>query len=427
MTDAGLPLFESDASPPGDLRPGRTSLRRGALARHDLTHGGSNVARFIAASLLGMLFPLFAALLLYGWRAAAAVVIVIGSAMLTGAMWRAVGSRGGRLRLDTVAWLSVLLALTLPAHLLSSSDPVGRTGVAAWPILVAGGATLAIFVWLLGGTGSGRIHPVIIVHLLLFALFADMLAPQFALRREHVLRGDVLNAPAFTSLGSAPGATLDPWRKAWMNVPPDRSPYEAQRSVAPGLRLEQFTGGHEAPERSWISLESLVRDRLPPLEDLIVGGQPAPIGQGSAIAIIVGGLFLLYRGVIDYRVPAVLLLSALVALLILPVPVVITDRERILRWLVMREPGVGAALAVTFANYELLASPLLFTAFFLATSPAVRPLSRRARVVYGSLVGVTAAAFQLYVSVTIGPYLALLGISLLTPMLDRMFRPRTLV
>ena len=37
---------------------------------------------------------------------------------------------------------------------------------------------------------------------------------------------------------------------------------------------------------------------------------------------------------------------------------------------------VGAALAVTFANYEVMTAPLLFTAFFLATSTAIRPLAR---------------------------------------------------
>jgi electron transport complex protein RnfD len=174
-------------------------------------------------------------------------------------------------------------------------------------------------------------------------------------------------------------------------------------------------------------LESLVRDRLPPLEDLIVGGQPAAVGHGSAIALIIGGLFLLYRGLIDFRVPMLIFTTAFVCFLILPVPVVITESSRVMRWFAMRDSSVGLALGVTFANYELMASPLLFTGFFLATAPAVRPVVRRARAIYAVLVGVATAVFQLYVSVSIGPYLALLGVSLLSPTLDRMFRPRALV
>jgi hypothetical protein len=54
-------------------------------------------------------------------------------------------------------------------------------------------------------------------------------------------------------------------------------------------------------------------------------------------------------------------------------------------------------------------------------------MARRARVLYGLLVGVLAAGLQLYVSVSYGPYLALLIISLLTPTLDRLFRQHPLV
>jgi hypothetical protein len=54
-------------------------------------------------------------------------------------------------------------------------------------------------------------------------------------------------------------------------------------------------------------------------------------------------------------------------------------------------------------------------------------MTRRARTLYALLIGILAAVFQLYVSVSIGPYLALLAVSLATPTLDKLFPPRTLV
>jgi Na+-translocating ferredoxin:NAD+ oxidoreductase RnfD subunit len=69
----------------------------------------------------------------------------------------------------------------------------------------------------------------------------------------------------------------------------------------------------------------------------------------------------------------------------------------------------------------------LLMIFFLATAPALRPMARRARVIYGLLVGILAAGLQLYASISYGPYLALLIVSLLTPLLDRFFRTRPLV
>jgi Na+-translocating ferredoxin:NAD+ oxidoreductase RnfD subunit len=116
-------------------------------------------------------------------------------------------------------------------------------------------------------------------------------------------------------------------------------------------------------------------------------------------------------------------------MLLLPVPVRITETRETWQWLVVRPPpdGVGWRVGLTFVHYELMAGPLLFTAFFLATAPAVRPLSRRGRAVYAVMVGAVAAVFQLYMAVSIGPYLALLGVSLLTPLIDDMFKPKTIV
>ena len=89
--------------------------------------------------------------------------------------------------------------------------------------------------------------------------------------------------------------------------------------------------------------------------------------------------------------------------------------------------GVGWPVAITFISYELMAGPLLFVAFFLAAGPGARPMTRRGRAVYAVLIGAAAAAAQLYLDVSYGPYLALLVVGLLTPLLDRVFLPRPLV
>ncbi len=85
------------------------------------------------------------------------------------------------------------------------------------------------------------------------------------------------------------------------------------------------------------------------------------------------------------------------------------------------------ATALTFVHYQVMASPLLFTAFFLAVAPGVYPTLRRARVIFAAVLGVLCAGGQLYVSVTFGPYLALLLVSPLTIALDRWLRPKPLV
>jgi Na+-translocating ferredoxin:NAD+ oxidoreductase RnfD subunit len=388
-----------------------------------------DVSHFISMHILGTVFPLSAGLLLYGWRALLVILFVVSSAGLSLALWRRVGRRGKQLRYDHALWLALLLGLTLPPHLLSDRDFASFASTVPWPVLPAAGMALAMLLWMIGGTGSGRVHVVLVVNLLLVVLFQNMLVPHYTLQRMNLFRGDVLNAPLpayLTSSGSEDAVRHV--KMPWIDQPIDPE-HDAVFAEPASQRLIFYTTGTESPERSWLSLESLLRDRMPPLEDLIIGGQPGPIGTSSAIAIIIGGLFLIYRGLIDYRVPLLIVVTAYLCLLILPVPVRITETDRTWQWLLARPPphGVGWRIALTFVHYELMAGPLLFTAFFLATAPSVRPMSRRGRALYAILVGIFAAVFQLYMAVSIGPYLALLGVSLLTPLLEDMYRPRTLV
>jgi electron transport complex protein RnfD len=96
-------------------------------------------------------------------------------------------------------------------------------------------------------------------------------------------------------------------------------------------------------------------------------------------------------------------------------------------WRALGRSGVGLSVATTFVSYELMAGPLLFVAFYLASAPGVRPLTRRGRAVYAILIGIGTAALQLYLDVSYGAYLALLVVGLLTPLLDRIFKARPLL
>jgi Na+-translocating ferredoxin:NAD+ oxidoreductase RnfD subunit len=393
-----------------------------------LTHGGIRLHGLITMQASAALFPLAAGFVVFGWRAVCAVLVVLISAAMAAKLWSRIGSRGNALRYDHVLWQALLLSLTLPAHLFALHNAITPGAAALWPILPAAGIMLVALIWLLGGAGSERISPVIVTQLALFVLFHDGLTPEYVLRRNHAVIGDVLHVDA--TMGAAeqeedlapPANERTPWVLAH-----NSSHAHARRMLPAASELLTYTSGHAAPERVYTSLRGLVRDRMPPLEDLIIAGQPSAIGNASAAAVVLGGLLLIYRGLIDFRIPLYLVATALIAFLVLPVPIFIGTESESWRWIAMEHRAVGPALGITFANYELLASPLLLTAFFFATAPSSRPMTRRARTIFAPLVGLLAAVFQLYASVSIGPYLALLAASLLTPWLDRLFRPRTLV
>jgi Na+-translocating ferredoxin:NAD+ oxidoreductase RnfD subunit len=410
MTDASTLLATGKTDGPPPEAGSITYARR----TPPLGHSGVTIVRYYFTHVIGALFLFAAGLVMYGWRAGVTVAAVMIPAMLTLFLWRRVGLRGGQLRYAHMLWLSLLLALTLPAHLASHAT-ISRS--AEWLILPLAGSVLVVFCWLLGGMGAGRIHPVVVTYLLLVVLYGPQLVPQSVLQRNCLLLGNLIN--------SSPQPSALTAQDVWLERPivPE---HDAIRMTAASEYLGSYTTGQVSPERNWLSLEGLLRDRLPPLEDLVIGAHPGPIGTTSAIAIIIGGLFLLYRGLIDYRIPLLIVVSALLALLVLPIPAVITNHAE-WRWAVGHVRGIGWSMGITFANYEILASPLLFTAFFLATSPAVRPMSGRGRTIFSILIGFLAALFQLYVSPSFGSYLALMTASLITPALDKYLRPRPLV
>lgn len=380
-----------------------------------LPHSGMTVTEFYSMHFLGAVFPLTAGLLLYGWRALLLMAIVVISNFAMLLLWRRIGDRGQELRFSQGLWLALLLALMLPAHL--ATNLASESGGSPWLVAASAGMGLGILLWVLGGLGGGRIHPVLVAYLLIVALFGEMLIPHAVLSRDRLFSGDVLRCQTVDSRETRE----EPWISR--KHPPD---YDGERSEPASEVLIAYTTGHEKPPRGWLPLQGMLRDQMPPLEDLVLGGRPGPVGTSSVIAVIVGGLFLLYRGLIDFRIPLIIFIMLYVTLMICPVPTLIAERPQ-WHWFALRLPEIGCPTAVTFANYEIMAGPAPFMAFFLATAPLIRPMARRARVIYAVFAGVLTAIMQLYVSVSFGPYLALLLASLLTPSLDLWFRPRPLV
>jgi Na+-translocating ferredoxin:NAD+ oxidoreductase RnfD subunit len=302
---------------------------------------------------------------LYGWKALASIAVVLTSTLIALAIWRRIGRRGKQLNRLHCLWLALLLSLALPPTLLTTPN---------WPILPAAGGLLVMATWLLVPLGAGRVHPVAATYLFLIIFFEPLLVISQA-----------------------------------------------------SERLTAYTSGWMPPDRFSVSLQMVLRDQLPPLENLILGREAGPIGAGSAAAVILGGLLLIYCGVIDWRIPLWACVAAFAAWMVLPVPVVITDTGAHWHWLVYRRHYLGWPAAVTLAEYELLACPFLFVVFFLATAGSVRPMGRQGRVLYGLSLGLLAAAAQLYGSVAVGPYGAVLVAGMMTSALDCLFPTRPLI
>jgi len=356
------------------------------------------------------MFPLAAAALLYGWAGMASVGIVLSGALVAVEIWRRIHWRGCQLQRSSCLWMALLLALALPPHLANAVQ---------WPLLAGAGFMLVILMWVLAAFGGGRVHPVAATYLILLILFEPMLTPHWVLRPDRLFVGNLFHAGKV----GVESAEASPWIYQRRGPTDDEDANSISQPAS--AALTQYTSGRQQPERFSLSLQMLLRDQLPPLENMVIGGEPGPTGAASAAAVLLGGLFLLYRGLIDWRIPLFSVLAALVTLLICPVPVIISETAVTWRWLAIFSTDPGWAQALTLANYELFASPLLFVAFFVATSPQCRPMNARGRIAFGILFGVLTALGQLYISVSAAAYGALLIAGLASPALDRIFCRKT--
>ncbi len=360
--------------------------------------------------LIAAAFPLASGLALYGWRAGLSVALLLLCAAWAGAIWRKIGPRGAGVTNAHLIAFSLLLALMLPPHLLAGlpQNDAKIQNWLGWTIVPSAALLLAALLWLTGHRGSKRVHPLTLTFLIIAALFHPGLLPHLVLHRSHVVTGDLADAAA------ARLATEEPWiRQTEVGNGHDALRFESIAS----RRLSDHTSGRRT-EGEWLSLDGLIRSAMPPLEDMVIGGHPAAMGTSSAIAVLVGGLFLVHRRVIPAGVPLLVLLTAYLCFFILPVPVVVTQQGPVWRPLVAPRAHEDIGAVITFANYELMASPLLFMGFFLAPMHGICPRARPARTRYAFLLGIMAAAAQIYISVSFGAYIALALVNLLAPTLE---------
>jgi len=362
------------------------------------------------AVLLGCVFPLLAGLALYGWCAVATVCLTVVCTLPAVRIWRQVGLRGGLLRVRDALLPAVLLAMMLPGDLPvaggSQASALGR--LAAIP---AAALLLAMLMWLGAGAAHVRLHPVLCAWLVVAALGGRELQPHAVLHRLRALTGDLGRQMSSSAVPSGE----DPWIRWRWRPAADAVRYEETAA----RRLGMYTSPWRSTPPPWHSVEALLRDAMPPMEDLVVGGHPGPLGASSAIAVLVGGLFMLYRRATDLRVPLVGIGAAFLGFLVLPVPVLTGAEQTQWRPLFLPRAHIDLATMLTFVNYQMLASPLLLAAFYLAPLSGIAPRRPAARTVYAVLFGLGAAACQMYLWCEGGPYAALFLATQLVPWLDR--------
>ncbi len=143
---------------------------------------------------------------------------------------------------------------------------------------------------------------------------------------------------------------------------------------------------------------------LTPISDLFWGNVAGSLGETSAFALLVGGIFLIAKRYIDWRIPFFYLGT-----------VAIFSETAFLF-----NPAYGSPL------FHLLAGGLMLGAFFMATDPVTTPVSRLGRIIFGVGAGVVVMVIRLWGGYPEGVMFSILLMNAITPLLDRYIKPKIL-
>ncbi len=151
-------------------------------------------------------------------------------------------------------------------------------------------------------------------------------------------------------------------------------------------------------------LVSAKQGNLAPLSDLLLGHVPGSIGETSALAVVVGGAFLLFTRVGNWRTVAGILGSFAVLGALL---------HRV-------QPDTFGPV-----GWHLCAGGLLFGAFFMATDPVTSPITNGGKWAYGILIGVATLLIRHLTGFVEGAMFAILLGNISAPLMDEVvFRSR---
>lgn len=135
------------------------------------------------------------------------------------------------------------------------------------------------------------------------------------------------------------------------------------------------------------------------LAALITGQIPGTIGEVSAIALIIGGIYMIARKVISPRIPLIYIGTTAVFIFLF------------------------GGFDINYTLCQVFAGGLIFGAFFMATDYVTSPITPKGQVVYGVVLGVLTGIFRLWGASPEGVSYAIILSNLLVPMIEKVTLP----
>ena len=136
--------------------------------------------------------------------------------------------------------------------------------------------------------------------------------------------------------------------------------------------------------------------------DMLIGKTAGTIGETSAIAILIGAIFLILMGVIDLRIPGTYIITFVLFILLFS----------------------GHGFDWNYITAQLCGGGLMLGAFFMATDYVTSPITPKGKLLFGVCLGILTGLFRMFGANAEGVSFAIILSNLFVPMIEKITIPK---
>lgn len=357
---------------------------------------------------IAMLPALFAGVYFFGTRALLITVIAVVTALLTEHVIAVFMLK----RKSPIGDLSAVVT----GMLIAFNVPVG---IEPYKVVIGTVFAVGVAKWAFGGLGANFINPALAGRAFILASYpAAMTGSIFTKVSGGVVgsnpHGVNLSGIPYESLQETLSSTSDTLVSGASQI--DSSAITAITSATPldvaknmYFNVQDSLAKVDAAGVKEGSLDILeaFQDALP---NLFLGNTGGVIGETSAVALLIGAIYMLYKGVINFTIPMVYISTVFLLYMIST----------------MFAGGMDfiSSETITMATYQVLAGGLLLGAFFMATDMVTSPITAKGQALFAFGCGLLTFIIRRYGGYPEGVSYSILLMNLLVPLIDRFMRPK---
>lgn len=287
--------------------------------------------------IIALIPALAASVWLFGPRVLLICLVTIGTCMLSEYLSRKIMKRSNTLGDLSAVVTGLLLAFNLPVS------------IPLWQAAIGSVIAIVVVKQLFGGIGQNFVNPAITGRIILMVSFPT---------------------------------AMTTWIKplSWLD--------KGAEAVTAATPLTMMTKGGE------------LSDELPSLVDMLIGIRGGSLGETCAVALIIGGIYMMIRKIISPAIPLSFIGTVAVIMLI---------------------AGKGD---FRFVAYQLLSGGLMLGAFFMATDYTTSPINFKGRIIFGIGCGLLTSFIRLFGSLPEGVSFSIILMNILVPHIENLTTPK---